>query len=132
MARPKSLPAGAEVSLTRHRIIPGREDEVAEWMAMLNEREDECVATLDGEHMALEAVFRLTDDSGDWLYWFQLHATAAGRITGDHAIDRDHLEYARRCKVPGHVAAEPQLLLMPAPVREAITTWLAAGGSDRT
>src|SRR3954447_7735352 len=100
---PRSIPTGLEVSLTRHRVMPGHEAEVDEWMAMLNQREAECVATLDGERMAVEAVFRFTDDEGDWLYWFELHAAGAGQMTGDHAIDRDHRAYSRRCKVPGHV-----------------------------
>ena len=121
----KTLPPGLEMSLTRHRVIPGREAEVDEWMAMLNERETECVATLDGERMAVEAIFRMTDEEGDWLYWFELHASGAGKITGDHPVDRDHLAYAKRCKVPGHVAAQPQLLLLPAPIREAILQWTA-------
>lgn len=125
MIRPRSVPATLEVSLTRHRVVKGHEDEVDEWMEMLNRREAECVATLDGERMAVEAIFRMSDDEGDWLYWFELHGPGAGKITGDHAIDRDHLAYAERCKEPGHVAATTQLLLLANPVREAIEGWLS-------
>ena len=35
-------------------------------------------------------------------------------------IDRDHLEQARRTKEPGWVEAEPQVLMLPGPVREAV------------
>ena len=121
----KTVPAGMTMSLTRHRVEAGHEREVDEWMAMLNERVDECVATLTGERMAVEAIFRIHDDDGDWLYWFELHGEGGGVITGDHPIDRDHLAYVELCKVPGHVEAEPLLLLLPDPVRVAVAAWAA-------
>jgi hypothetical protein len=125
MRTPKTIPAGWTLSLTRHRVERGHEHEVDEWMAMLNDRADECVATLDGERMAVEAIFRIRDDAGDWLYWFELHGEGGGVITGDHPIDRDHLLYAQRCKVPGHVAAEPLVLLLPDPVRDVVAQWMS-------
>jgi hypothetical protein len=42
------------------------------WMKMLNDRADECRATLGPERMAVEAVFRLRDDKGEWIFWFEL------------------------------------------------------------
>ncbi len=93
---------------------------------MLNDRAEECVATLDGEQMAVEAIFRIRDDQGDWLYWFELHGESGGAITGDHAVDRDHMAFSQRCKVPGFVEAEPLLLLLPTKIRDAITDWLNA------
>jgi len=120
----ETIPKGLTLSLTRHQVVEGQEGEVDAWMAMLNRRAEECVATLDGEQMAIEAIFRLRDDAGDWLYWFELHGEGGGAITGDHPIDRDHLEFAKRCKEPGHVAAEPLVLLLPRPVRQAIVSWV--------
>lgn len=38
-------------------------------MAMLNERLDECVGTLDRERMAVEIIFRLGEGEDDFLFW---------------------------------------------------------------
>ncbi len=108
------------------------EREVDDWMQMLNDREDECVATLDRERMAVEAVFRLRDEQGDWLYWFSLRGDEGGELNDEAAIDRDHIAYGKRCKEPGWDEAEPQLLLLPEPVRHAVLAWAAHGaGVDR-
>lgn len=108
------------------------EHEVDEWMQMLNDREDECVATLDRERMAVEAVFRLRDEHGDWLYWFCVRGESGEEMDDTHAIDRDHVAYGKRCKEPGWEEAEPQLLLLPEPVRHAVLGWAAHGaGGDQ-
>ena len=39
-------PAGLEVALTRHRIRDGQSAEADRWMPMLNDRREECIATL--------------------------------------------------------------------------------------
>ena len=38
-------------------------------------------------------------------------------------IDADHAAFAERCVIPGAPEAEPQLLLLPAPVRGAVLRW---------
>ncbi|PRX47578.1 hypothetical protein B0I33_105157 [Prauserella shujinwangii] len=97
-------------------------------MRMLNERADECRATLGPERMAVEAIFRLRDEQGEWLYWFELSGEGGSGLDAARAIDRDHIAYSERCKVPGHVAATPELLLLPEPVARAVQEWAA---SDR-
>ena len=97
---------------------------------MLNDGAEECIATLDGEQMAIEAIFRIHGDDGDWLYWFQLHGGRAGTITGDHAIDRDHVAFSQECKVPGHVTSEPLVLLLPTPLREAVVRWVDGAAEE--
>ena len=88
---------------------------------MLNDRLDECVASLDREHMAVEAVFRDTDDDGvEWLYWVILQGEGGGALDESLPIDRDHVAFAKRCKPPGWLEATPQLLLMPDDVRQAV------------
>src|ERR1700690_2071244 len=52
--RPLSIPDGLLVELARAKVIPGASAEADRWMAMLNDRLDECVATLDRERMAIE------------------------------------------------------------------------------
>jgi hypothetical protein len=44
-------------------------------MTMLNERVDECVATLDRERMAIEIIFRLKENGEDYLFWIEVSAT---------------------------------------------------------
>ena len=109
--------------------------EVDRWMAMLNERHDECVATLDRDLMAVEVIFRRRDDDGEWLYWFSLQVASAPENADAvpeaerHAIDHDHITFSRRCKERGWEELEPQLLLLPAPVCDAVLTWAKAGAS---
>jgi hypothetical protein len=100
------------------------EDEAQRWMQMLNDREQEAVETLERERVALEVVFRERDDDGDWLVWVMVQG-AAGESTDDSPfeIDRDHLAFAERVKMPNRPEAEPQVLLMPAPIRDAVLRW---------
>jgi uncharacterized protein DUF6176 len=122
--RPSSIPAGLVVELSRARVLPGAGAEADRWMRMLNDRNDECVATLDRERMAIEIVFRLKEDGADYLFWVSVHGEhGAGLDTSPHAIDRDHEAQARRTKEPGWVEAEPQVLMLPEPVREAVLAW---------
>ncbi len=98
---------------------------------MLNDREAECVATLDRERMAVEAVFRLRDDEGEWLYWFCIRGESGEEMDDAHAIDRDHVAFGKRCKEPGWEEAEPHLLLLPEPVRHSLLGWAEHGaGAD--
>lgn len=60
--RPSTIPPGLRVELSRHQVVPGQSAKVDEWMKMLNDRADECRATLDPERVAVEAIFRLRDD----------------------------------------------------------------------
>jgi hypothetical protein len=105
--RPSTIPPGLRVELTRHRIIPGQGAKVDEWMEMLNDRADECRVTLDAERMAVEVIFRLDDEHGEWLYGFEVAGEQGAALTGERAIDRDHIAYAKQAKEPGHVAATP-------------------------
>ena len=45
------------ISLTRRLVRPGRGDGASAWMAALHERQDECVASLARDGLALEVVF---------------------------------------------------------------------------
>lgn len=121
---PASIPEGLVVSLSRGKVLPGASAEADRWMTMLDDRVDECVASLDRERMAIEIVFRLKEEGADYLYWVSVHgAEGATELDMTQAIDRDHLEQARRTKHPGWVEAEPQVLMLPAPVRKAVLDW---------
>jgi hypothetical protein len=118
-----SIPEGLVLELSRGTVLPGRSTEADRWMAMLNDRLDECVATLDRERMAVELVFRLREDGRDRLYWVAIKGAGGAGLDVANPIDRDHQAQARRTKEPGWVEAEPQVLLLPDPVRRAVLAW---------
>ena len=119
------LPSGMVVELCRGRVLPGASAEADRWMAMLQSRHAECVATLDRERMAVEVVFRSREDDGsEYLWWFSLKGSdGAGPEGSPFAIDADHDAQARRTKERGWVEAEPQVVLLPEPVRQVIESW---------
>lgn len=123
LEQPSSIPPGLHVELSRARIKPGASDSADRWMAMLNDRIDECVATLDRERMALELVFRRIDDDGEWLYWLSIYGDGGQCLDESVAIDRDHVAMGKLSKEPGWTEATPQLLLAPEPVRAALLAW---------
>jgi hypothetical protein len=116
-----STPDGLVVKLSRAKVLPGASAEADRWMAMLNDRADECIATLDRERMAIEIIFRLKENGEDYLFWVEVHGADGAGL--DSPIDRDHFEQAKRTKEPGWTEAEPQLLLLPEPVRQAVFSW---------
>jgi len=123
MTRPRSIPDGLVLELSRGTVLPGASAEADRWMAMLNDRLDECVATLDRERMAVEIVFRLREDGTEHLYWVAIKGAGGSGLDPADPIDRDHEAQARRTKQPGWVEAEPQVLLLPDPVRRAVLAW---------
>jgi hypothetical protein len=124
---PPTVPPGLYVELSRHKVKPGMSEEVDRWMQMLNDRADECIATLDPERMAVEAIFRLRDDQGEWLYWFEMRGVESSGLDESRPIDRDHVAFAQRAKIPGHEKAQTELLLLPEPVREVVMRWAMRG-----
>ncbi|WP_339134811.1 DUF6176 family protein [Streptomyces sp. f51] len=125
--RPAGIPSGLVVELSRAKVKPGAEAEADKWMRMLNDRLDECVATLDRERMAIEIVFRLREGGEDHLFWVTVRGEDGAGPDDGLPIDRDHIEHAKRTKEPGWVEAEPQVLMLPEPVREAVLSWALRG-----
>ncbi|HEX3335845.1 MAG TPA: DUF6176 family protein [Jatrophihabitans sp.] len=118
-----TIPAGLHVELSRGQVKPGQSQEADRWVQMLNDRADECVATLDAERMAIEIVFRLQEDGADYLYWVSVYGEGGRGLDLSIPIDRDHDAMGRRVKEPGWVEAEPQVLLLPEPIRRAVLEW---------
>jgi hypothetical protein len=119
-ARPSTIPSGLHVRCARRRIRPGMAAEVDRWMEMLNARRDEAVATLERERVAAELVFR----EGDALVWVMVQGEGGAAIDDSpFEIDREHAAFADRCLLPREPEAEPLLLLLPAPVRDAVVAW---------
>jgi hypothetical protein len=124
MTRPRSIPEGLVVELSRAKVLPGASEEADRWMRMLDDRVDECVATLDRERMAVEIVFRLKENGDDYLFWVAIRGEGGADLqSSPHQIDFDHEAQARRTKEPGWVEAEPQVLMLPESVREAVVAW---------
>ncbi len=120
---PRSIPEGLVVELSRGKVLPGASAEAERWMRMLDERVEECDATVDRERMAIEIVFRLQEDGQQYLYSVSVHGPNDAQLDLTNALDRDHLAQAKRTKEPGWVEAEPQVLLLPDPIREAVIDW---------
>ena len=120
---PPTVPPGLYVELSRHQVKPGMSGEADRWMQMLNERVAECIATLDAERMAVEAVFRLKDEHGDWLYWLEICGIDGKGLDETHDIDRDHIAFSDRAKIPGHEKAQTEVLFLPDAVRDVILRW---------
>ncbi len=91
---------------------------------MLNDRLDECVATLDRERMAIEIVFRLKENGEEYLFWVSVYGPGSQGLDPDNALDQAHVKQSERTIAPGQwTEAEPQLLLLPDPVRSAVLSW---------
>lgn len=127
----RSLPHGVSVTLSQARVQPGMAEQASDWMQMLDDRLDECIATLDRERMAVEIIFRLCEGDDDNLIWVTIRGTAGASILGSHhQLDVDHLAYDRRVRDGDWVHAEPQVLLLPAPVRAAVLAWADHGSTS--
>jgi hypothetical protein len=123
-----TIPAGLRIELSRAKVLPGQSAEADRWLQLLNDRADECVATLDRERMAIEIIFRLREDGADYLYWVSVYGEGGAGLDLSNPIDRDHEAMARRVKEPGWVEAEPQVLLLPEPIRQAVLLWALRPG----
>lgn len=127
---PASVPPGLSVTLHRARVKPGRSEEADEWMRMLNDRLEETRATLDRERMAVEIIFRLSEDENDYLYWVTVKGEGGVSVgSSDHALDRDHLAYDERVRERGWTLGTVELLLMPPAVLDAVLNWAAQGNT---
>lgn len=115
-----SIPDGLTVQLFRGKVVTGESAGVDAWMRMLDDRLEECTATLDRERMGIEIVFRQRDGADEYLYWIVVRGAGESVESSEAQIDLDHLEFDRRCRQRGWETAEPQLLLLPGPVRAAL------------
>jgi hypothetical protein len=73
--------------------------------------------------MAIEIIFRLRENGEDYLFWVSVYGDGGAGFDLTNPIDRDHVEFGRRVNEPGWEEAEPQLLLLPDPVRQAVLAW---------
>lgn len=121
---PQSVPEGLRLTLSRAPVVVGREDELGEWMSMLNGRYQECVATLPAERAVFEATFRHVEvDGSTWIYHVALMGEAGCGLDESNPVDADHAAYSRRVKEPGWEELEPMFMLTPDHLRDAMVDW---------
>ena len=104
-------------------VKQGAEKRAAEWMALLVQRQVDCVATLDREHMHFESIFKSERDSRTYLSWYSVQGEAGAHVKSSPLeIDRLHMEFWRECIDPD-VPPEKFVHLvnfLPAVVQEAL------------
>ncbi|MDK1327255.1 DUF6176 family protein [Arthrobacter sp. zg-Y1143] len=118
---PASVPPGMRMELSRAKLLDGRESSFDDWMAMLHERYEECLATLDRELMAVEATFLNQEADGSWwMYHFQMMGEASPGLVPDNPLDQAHLEFGKKTKHQGWEELQPRFFLAPPAVRAAV------------
>lgn len=123
-AMPPTVPAGLRLELSRSPVVEGMEDELAEWMAMLTDRYDECVSTLPAERAVFEATFKHREADGSlWIYHLALMGENGGGLDESNPVDAAHAAYSRRVKQPGWEEIEPMFMLTPNHLRDAMQRW---------
>ncbi len=121
---PPSVPPGMRLEISRARLLAGAQAQTERWMGMLHDRYEECLDTLSAERMAFEATFRHTDADGtEWLYHLSLYGEGTSGLDLSNPVDREHYEYAMRCKEPGWEALRPVLMLAPRPILPLLEAW---------
>ena len=100
------------------KLVPDHDDDLAEWQATLNSRQDEVRRTLREEGVLLEAWFRIDVDEQPYLLWFMraqsIKAAREAFLKSTHDIDAFHLEKMTRM-ADAQIFATPLADLTPGP-----------------
>jgi hypothetical protein len=130
-AMPATVPPGMRLQLSRAPVVPGREEELSEWMSMLTDRYGECLETLPAERAVFEALFRHREADGSlWIYHLSLSGENGAGLDVSHPVDAAHADYSHRVKEPGWEEIQPLFLLTPSHLRTAMEKWAASGVAD--
>lgn len=85
------------------KLKPGNLPIVREWAETMNERMKEVLATLHDESVAIESVFLLSREDGDYLvYYMRAHSMEQARTvvkTSKHDVDAIHQRFKREAWV---------------------------------
>lgn len=118
---PASVPSGMRLELSRAKLLDGKESRFEDWMTMLHDRYEECLATLPQERMAFEATFLNQEADGSWwMYHLQLLGEDSPGLVLNNDLDRAHEAFAIQTKHRGWEELQPKLLLCPPKVRGAL------------
>lgn len=93
-----------QVELTRFRIKKDKEAEAQEWMDFLNSHHEDTVATMSGEKMYVETVFKDENEDGyTYFYWYSVQGENGSAVEESESyIDKKHLEYWDECIDPDY------------------------------
>ena len=88
-----------KIELTRFRIKQGREQAAQEWMDFLDQHHQDTVATMAGEKMFVETVFKEKNPDGyTYFYWYSIQGEGGRAVEESMSyIDKKHLEYWTEC-----------------------------------
>ena len=88
-----------KIELTRFRIKKGKELRAQEWMDFLNKLHQDTVATMAGERMYIETVFKEESSDGyTYFYWYSIQGEGGIAVEDSESyIDQKHLEYWEEC-----------------------------------
>lgn len=87
-----------KVELSRFKVKKGKEKKVQEWMNFLNQYHQETVATMAGERMYVEDIFKEVIAGETYLYWFSIQGENGNSVEKSNSeIDKKHLEYWKEC-----------------------------------
>ena len=127
-AMPSSVPQGMRLELSRSRIRDGQDENFGAWMETLNNRYDECEASLSAQRAALEATFKHVEADGSvWIYHLSLVGENGSGLDTEQDIDATHEAASRQAKMPGWEELEPKFLLMPDHLRASMVHWAEHG-----
>lgn len=125
---PITVPDGLRLELSRSRIVEGAEEQFDEWMSVLNNRYDECLATLPAQHAVFEATFRHEEaDGSTWIYHLSLMGTDGIGLDESHPINAAHAAYNGKVKEPGWEELTPKFMLTPEHIRVSMAHWGRTG-----
>lgn len=129
---PFSVPDGLRLELSRSRIVEGEEEGFDEWMSVLNDRYDECLASIPAQRAVFEATFRHEEaDGSTWIYHLSLMGTEGSGLDEEHSIDATHAAYSRKVKEPGWEELTPKFMLTPDHIRSVMLSWAKSGEEPR-
>ncbi|MBD5431719.1 MAG: hypothetical protein HDR41_04525 [Lactobacillus sp.] len=88
-----------QIELTRFRIKKGKEAKAQEWMDFLKSHHKDTVATMAGEKMYVETVFKEENDDGyTYFYWYSVQGENGKAVEESESyIDKKHIEYWDDC-----------------------------------
>ncbi len=112
-----------KVELTRFKVKEGKAQRVDEWMKLLNESMPAILLTLEDEKMYVEAIFRESNEEGEFLYWLSIQGEGAINIKDSvHEIDKRHVEFSHECLDTNYKALDMKLevTMLPEWIKGAI------------
>ena len=71
-------------------------------------------------------------DGTEWIYHVSLYGESGAGLDLANPVDREHYEYAVRCKEPGWEELRPVLMLTPRPIRPLLEAWARDGNITDT